>query len=141
MDTSVSTQTIDPEPRLAVVVGVLVNPNGKYLVQQRPAGKPCPGKWEFPGGKIESGETDREALAREIFEELGVMISDCMLLMEHNHDYDHARVTLKVYLVERYQGDPTPREGQVISWGGIEEIREMDVLEAVYPILGAMAAD
>ena len=141
MDTSASTQIIDPDPRLAVVVGVLADTEGRFLVQQRPAGKPCPGKWEFPGGKIEIGETAREALAREIFEELGVTVSGSKPLMHHSHDYDHARVRLEVFLVEHYQGEPVPREGQALAWGDIEAIRKMDVLEAVYPILTGLASN
>ena len=122
------------------MVGILVDTSGRFLVQQRPAGKPCAGKWEFPGGKIESSETALEALAREIFEELGVRVSDCRLLMEHNQDYDHARVRLEVFVIKRYRGDPVPREGQTIAWADFDGIREMDVLEAVYPILEELAA-
>ena len=138
MATSPSTPITDPDRRLGVVVGILVGPDG-YLVQQRPPGKPCAGYWEFPGGKIEPGETPEQALDRELHEELAVRVVQSRFLMEHLHDYDHANVRLLVYLVTRFEGAPVPIEGQNLLWGSLDQIRSMEVLEAVYPILERMA--
>ena len=130
--------TIDPELRLQVAVGVLGNCRGQYLVQQRPKGKPCPGQWEFPGGKIEPGEIPRNALARELLEELGVTVLDAAALATIYHDYDHARVKLEVFSVTRFEGCPRGLEGQQTRWCNLTEIQQLDVLEAVYPIINEL---
>ncbi len=126
---------IDPEQRLRVVVGVVGNLRGKYLVQQRPQGKPCPGQWEFPGGKVEPDESVQHALERELSEELGITVLESVELTTLCHDYDHARVKLEVFIVNRFAGSPAGLEGQEIRWCSLSEIGELNVLEAVYPIL------
>ena len=127
--------TIDPDNRLRVVVGIPVNLQGEFLVQQRPPGKPCAGQWEFPGGKIEPGESSRHALVRELQEELGIVVMELRKLTIIKHDYDHARVRLEVFIVTRFDGIPAGLEGQLIRWCSLATIGELDVLEAVYPIL------
>ncbi len=127
--------TIDPDNRLRVVVGILVNLQGEYLVQQRPPGKPCAGQWEFPGGQIETGESTQRALVRELQEELGILVLELRELTILQHDYDHARVRLEVFIVTRFDGIPAGLEGQVTRWCSLATIGELDVLEAVYPIL------
>lgn len=128
-----------PDSRLYVVVGVLRDPQGLLLVQQRRHGKPCAGQWEFPGGKVEKNETPQQALIRELDEELGVsvknIIPNIMPLIQIAHDYDHANVWLDVYLIDNFKAQVINREGQNFGWKTIEEILQMDVLEAVPPIL------
>lgn len=130
--------TIGNDSRLHVVVGVLRNRKGQLLVQQRLPGKPCAGQWEFPGGKVEKNESPKQALARELHEELGAelgAIKEMIPLTQIAHDYDHAKVWLEVYLIDNFDQRVINREGQNVDWKGIEEILKMNVLEAVYPIL------
>ncbi|WP_424948084.1 (deoxy)nucleoside triphosphate pyrophosphohydrolase [Candidatus Spongiihabitans sp.] len=124
-----------PDSRLYVVVGVLRNPQGQLLVQQRLPGKPCAGQWEFPGGKVEKNESPQQALIRELNEELGVSIKNIIPLTQIAHDYDHANVWLDVYLIDNFEAQVINLEAQNFAWKTIEEIREMDVLAAVHPIL------
>jgi len=128
-------QTTDPDGRLYVVVGVLQNGNGELLMQQRLSGKPCEGQWEFPGGKLERHETPQEGLARELKEELGIDIRAAVPLTRVGFDYDHANVWLDVYRVTRFEGVASGGEGQNIRWLEVGEIRKLDLLKAVPPIL------
>lgn len=127
----------DPE-RLNIAVGVVRNSVGEYLIQQRLPDKPCAGQWEFPGGKIERGESAEEALVRELKEELGIAVRDVSLFLQHCHDYQHANVLLHVFLVNDFLGDAEGREGQKIEWKSTDGISRMNALEAVHPILSAL---
>lgn len=121
--------------RLQVAVGILVDPSGELLIQQRRAGTDCAGQWEFPGGKLEAGETAEQALTRELLEELNIVISEPAFLTCLEHNYDHAHVTLHTYLIHKWQGEPEGREGQAIVWGPPQILSEYDLLEAAYPLL------
>ncbi|MEM5278076.1 NUDIX domain-containing protein [Cupriavidus taiwanensis] len=101
-----------------VAVGVLVQPDGRFLLAQRPAGKPYEGYWEFPGGKLEPGESVEAALARELHEELGLDVTQCERWHILEHDYPHAYVRLHFCKVTAWQGEPVGREGQAFSWQG-----------------------
>lgn len=128
-------QTTDPDSRLQVVVGVVADKKNRYLIQQRPEGKVCAGLWEFPGGKIEQGESAELALVRELKEELDITIRNPQYLTEIHYNYDHARVALSVFLVREYEGVPKSLENQVYDWVQKSDISKRDVLEAVFPIL------
>ena len=93
--------------------------------------------WEFPGGKLESGEEPAAGLARELKEELGIAVTACQPLTVVTHDYDHARVWLDTYLVTGFEGEATGLEGQEISWVRPDDFSRFDLLPAVYPILDA----
>lgn len=123
--------------RLYVVVGILRR-DDCLLIQQRMPGKPCAGQWEFPGGKVEAGETPGRALRREMQEELGVAVLTARPLAELPFDYAHARVWLEVFLVDSFAGEVVGREGQQTRWLTLAEIRQLDILEAVPPILDAL---
>lgn len=127
-----------PENRLHVVVGILQDTEGRVLIQKRRPGTPKPGKWEFPGGKLERGENSWTGLARELYEELGVAMIEADPLTIVTHDYDHANVRLDTYLVKRFSGEPVGMEGQRIAWTTIENIGDFDVLDAVWPIVLAI---
>jgi len=126
--------------RLYVVVGLIKNKQGKLFVQQRREGTPKAGKWEFPGGKLEQGETPQQALARELLEELGILVQSSESLTVVTHDYKHAKVLLDTYLVKEFDGNPIGREGQAISWVDTDDpsdLEKYDFLTAVFPILEA----
>ncbi len=95
-----------------VAVGVLIREDGKMLLASRPEGKPYAGYWEFPGGKIEPGETVHEALVRELREELGVEVLDSTPWFVREHTYEHGRVRLHFRRSHQFLGEPQPREGQ-----------------------------
>ncbi len=127
--------------RVRVAVGVLVGADRTLLIQQRRDGTDCAGLWEFPGGKLETGESPRMALQRELKEELGIEISKLSFLSTLNHDYEHAHVSLHSYLVHQWSGEVQGLEGQNVAWALPEEIRNYDLLEAAYPLLEQAVAN
>lgn len=126
--------------RVQVAVGVLVADDQSLLIQQRRKGTDCAGLWEFPGGKLEDGESPETALQRELKEELGISINDLTFLCRQEHDYAHAHVSLHTYLVHRWTGKPKGVEGQKIIWALADAIRQYDLLEAAYPLLDQVVA-
>ncbi len=131
------TEVTTPDNRLHVVVGVIPDSQGRLLLQQRRPGTPKAGQWEFPGGKLEPGETPETALAREIEEELGVQIVRPEPLATLPYDYVHAQVWLDTWLIPAFLGRAVGREGQRIAWVPAQAVPQYDVLEAVHPILEA----
>lgn len=99
-----------------VAVGVLIRPDGQFLLASRPEGKPYAGYWEFPGGKLEAGETVAQALARELHEELGIQIGPVTPWRVELVDYPHALVRLHFCKVSAWSGELEMREGQRCSW-------------------------
>ena len=95
-----------------VAVGVLVDPDGRFLLTSRPAGKVYAGYWEFPGGKLEAGETVEQALRRELHEEIGITIGPAQPWHTLMMDYPHARVRLNFCKVFEWRGEFEMREGQ-----------------------------
>jgi 8-oxo-dGTP diphosphatase len=104
--------------RLAVdvAVGVLIAPDGRFLLTSRPDGKVYAGHWEFPGGKVEAGETIEQALRRELHEELGITIGAVQPWRVSMHDYPHALVRLHFCKVFTWDGAIEMREGQQMAW-------------------------
>ena len=124
-------------PVTEVAAGILLDSEGRYLLGQRPAGKPYAGYWEVPGGKIESGETVFQALRRELQEELGIDIQSSEELTVLEHDYPHAYVRLHVSLIRHWVGTPKGCEGQALSWQLIaaEKPTVEPLLPAAWPML------
>lgn len=126
-------------PHIVACCGVLRRTDGQILIAQRPVGKVAAGHWEFPGGKIEPGETPREALIRELREELGVIVTGCRPLIRLRHAYSDRVVTLHCWLVDAFEGEPQGLEGQAFAWVSPSQVRDYAVLPTVWPILPAVA--
>lgn len=127
-------------PRTEVAVGILLRPDGAMLLTSRPSGKPFAGYWEFPGGKLESGESVEEALRRELVEELGVTIGPVERWKTTEHDYPHAQVRLHWCRVHEWAGDFEMREGQAMSWERLP-LQVAPVLPGATPVLQWMAQE
>ena len=110
--------------RVEVAVGLVFNEHGQILIAQRPAHTSHPGFWEFPGGKIESGETAEQGLVRELQEEVGITPLIYTALKEVPYDYATKKVLLKVFRIESFEGEPYGAEGQVIRWVNIAELKD-----------------
>jgi len=123
---------------IQVACGVLQGPAGEMLLAQRPAGKLAAGKWEFPGGKIEAGESARDALVREFEEELGVEVLDARPLARLRQDYADRCVWLDTWLVTRFANEPEPREGQRLLWQPCGDLGQLDVLPSCWRVAAAL---
>lgn len=128
-----------------VAVGILLKPNGDYLLASRPNGKGWAGWWEFPGGKLEQHETAEQALARELFEELGITprtINPWVHKHYHypaTHDAKEKTVRLHFFLVTEWQGEPHAKEGQQLAWQAWRSPVASPVLPANAPIMHALS--
>jgi 8-oxo-dGTP diphosphatase len=123
-----------------VAVGVLIAADGRFLLTSRPAGKVYAGYWEFPGGKVEPGESVHEALARELHEELGITIEASERWHEEIVDYPHARVRLHFRKVFAWHGTFQMREGQAMAWQALP-VQVAPVLPGTVPVLAWFAAE
>ena len=123
-----------------VAVGVLIDAAGRFLLTSRPAGKVYAGHWEFPGGKLEPGESVEQALRRELHEELGICIGAVQPWKIELIDYPHARVRLHFCKVFAWQGELQMREAQAMSWQRLP-VRVRPVLPGTLPVLDWFAAE
>lgn len=127
-------------PVTEVAVGVLIGPDGQFLLTSRPPGKVYEGYWEFPGGKLEAGETVAQALRRELIEEIGVTIGDVHLWRQKLVDYPHALVRLNFCKVYDWSGELHMREGQTFAWQRLP-VTVAPVLPGTLPVLEWMAEE
>jgi 8-oxo-dGTP diphosphatase len=127
-----------PSQRVEVVAAVIIRLDGSFLLGQRPAGKVYAGYWEFPGGKIERGETPRAALERELNEELGIAVRCAYPWLTRDYDYAHAAVRLRFFRVMEWSGAPHGRENQRFAWQMPDAITVDPLLPANGPILRAL---
>jgi len=125
-------------PITEVVAAVLTQPDGRVLLAQRPPGKVYAGYWEFPGGKVEPGEALEAALARELHEELGIVVSRTCRWITRIFEYPHATVRLNFFRVFAWAGEPHPHEGQVFSWQLPDAVEVSPLLPANFPIVKAL---
>lgn len=121
-----------------VAVGVVLDDSSRVLIARRAARSHQGGLWEFPGGKVESGETVLQALARELEEELGIRIAGSSPLLEVHHDYGDKAVLLDVHLVSEFSGTAQGLEGQPVSWVLVGELAKFEFPAANGPIVEAV---
>ena len=125
-------------PTIRVVAAALYDREGRVLITERPPGKHLAGRWEFPGGKIDAGETEEAALARELAEELGITMRRARALARLAHDYDDRRIDISLWVVEEYGGEPAGLDGQRLKWVSPAHLHHEDMLKADVPFIAAL---
>ena len=123
-----------------MVAAVILDDHNHCLLALRPKHKHQGGLWEFPGGKVETGEDTFSALCRELEEELDIDVGSAEPLLTTSHDYADKRVTLDVWVVREFTGTPQGMEGQELRWYAPEQLRSLEFPAANYPILDAVLA-
>ena len=127
-----------------VAVAVIANSQNQVLIAKRAPHQHQGDKWEFPGGKVEEGETSQEALVREVKEELGLVVESAELMTNITHHYKNKdgstdkKVILDVYLVEKYSGEATGKEGQPLRWVDKRDLSNYEFPEANLGILALL---
>lgn len=131
----------DAKPRAVKLVTVaavaLIDPDNRVLLSQRPSHKPLGGLWEFPGGKVEPGETPEGTLIRELREELGIEVPRRCLspLTFASHSYPDFHILMPLYLCRNWEGEPEPLEGQTLAWVRPDRLREYPMPDADLPLI------
>ena len=121
-----------------VVAAALWNQLGEVLIAERPAGKPLAGRWEFPGGKLDCGESELEALRRELREELGIEVTAARPVMRLKAHQPALEVELSLWVVEAFSGTPRALDGQRLKWVAPAALAKEDILEADRPFVEAL---
>ncbi len=127
-------------PIVLVSAVALVDVDGRVLITQRPVGKAMAGLWEFPGGKVESGETPEAALIRELAEELGIETwQSCLApLTFASHAYDDFHLLMPLFACRKWQGTPVAREGQALKWVKVFDLRNYAMPPADVPLVAML---
>ena len=129
-------------PRLLLVAAcALIDLDRRVLIARRPAGKPMAGLWEFPGGKVEEGETPEDTLIRELFEELSVVVTKPCLapLSFASHNYREFHILMPLFICRRWEGTPTAREAQEFKWVRANRLRDFPMPPADEPLISHLA--
>ncbi|SDY08878.1 Nudix family hydrolase [Nitrosomonas sp. Nm58] len=126
-------------PFVEVVAAVIIRPDGRFLLTSRPEGKPYAGYWEFPGGKIEAGESALQAITRELQEELGIQVEQVYPWITRVFTYTHVTVRLHFYRVVEWYGQPFGRENQALSWQTVDNVSVTPLLPANLPVIRGLA--
>lgn len=126
------------KPALLVVAAALYDRDGRILIAERPAGKHMAGRWEFPGGKVNAGESEADALSRELREELGIDVVSSHPFMRLAHSYADRDVELSMWIVESFAGEPQGLDGQRLKWVQPARLSDEDILEADRPFVEAL---
>ena len=124
----------DDRPMVEVAVGVLMQADGSFLLTSRPACKPYAGYWEFPGGKLEAGESIEDALSRELNEELGLTMGEAKAWKVEVVDYPHALVRLHFFKVTQWSGELQMKEQQSFAWS-VLPVGVSPILPGALPVL------
>jgi 8-oxo-dGTP diphosphatase len=127
-----------PLVRIEVAAAVILREDGRFLLAQRPAGKPYAGYWEFPGGKVEARESAEAALKRELHEELGIEVDRAYPWITRDYDYAHAAVRLRFFRVVDWRGTLRAREAQAFAWQAVHQLTVSPLLPANGPVLRAL---
>ena len=124
-------------PTVLVVAVALIDVDGRVLIAQRPQGKQLAGLWEFPGGKVEPGETPEAALIRELHEELGIDTQESCLapLTFASHAYESFHLLMPLFACRRWQGQPHGRENQALEWVRPNRLRDYPMPPADLPLI------
>jgi mutator protein MutT len=135
-----ASERLSARPQIHVVAAAVQDAGGQILIAQRPAGKHMAGAWEFPGGKLESGEVPLEGLARELREELGIEIGSGphRPVRRINHSYPDRDVLIDVWRVWKFTGTPRGLDAQTLRWCTSDELEKADLLPADRPIISAL---
>lgn len=130
----------ETRPVILVSACALIDADGRVLITQRPPGKSLEGYWEFPGGKIEHGETPEDSLIRELNEELGIDVTASCLapLTFASHGYEHFHLLMPLYVCRKWKGIPTGREGQALKWVRAKALRDYQMPPADLPLIPAL---
>jgi 8-oxo-dGTP diphosphatase len=122
---------------VTVAACALVDSDGRVLLAQRPEGKPMAGLWEFPGGKVEAGETPEQTLIRELEEELSIVVKEACLapLTFASHTYPEFHLLMPLYVCRRWDGIVTAREGQMLTWVRPNQLRDYPMPPADVPLV------
>ena len=129
-------------PRILLVAAcALIDADKRVLIAKRLEGRPMAGLWEFPGGKVEEGETPEDTVIRELFEELSVRITKPCLapLSFASHDYLEFHILLALFVCRRWEGTPVPREAQEIKWVRANRLRDFPMPPADAPLISHLA--
>ena len=127
---------------VSVAACALIDVDGRVLLAQRPEGKSMAGLWEFPGGKIEAGETPEQSLIRELEEELGITVKEACLapLTFASHSYPDFHLLMPLYVCRRWDGMVTAREGQSLAWVRPNRLRDYPMPPADLPLIPHLTA-
>lgn len=125
-------------PLIHVVAGALLDGQGRVLIAQRPTGKHMAGGWEFPGGKLQVDETPLAGLRRELAEELGITVQQADWLASCQHDYSDRRVSLELWTVTAFDGQPQSLDGQALRWVNLSDLDSAGLLPADKPLVAAL---
>ena len=125
-----------------VAACALIDPDGRVLLAQRPAGKSMAGLWEFPGGKVENGERPEDALIRELGEELGIVVREPCLapLTFASHAYPDFHLLMPLYVCRRWEGTVVAREGQTLAWVRPNRLRDYPMPPADEPLVSHLTS-
>ena len=137
MPTTAADPGAAPLPTVLVSAVVLVDADGRVLLAQRPDGKGMAGMWEFPGGKVEPGETPEAALIRELNEELDIdTVESCLAPLSFaSHAYDDFHLLMLVYVCRKWKGTPRPVEGGALTWARAARLRDYEMPPADLPLI------
>ena len=127
---------------LVVAACALLDTDGRVLIAQRPPGRTMAGLWEFPGGKVETGERPEETLIRELNEELGIVVKEACLapLTFASHSYPEFHLLMPLYVCRRWEGAVTAREGQRLAWVRANRLKEYPMPPADVPLISHLTS-